>query len=307
MSFKNLSVVALVVLLYLLYLQNKDNSAIKPTTAVTGQALPSPELPDINKQPSQLQDQSISVEPICPFPMLYDLKGARFQLNFNSNIDSANLERQLVSAADELLNTYSNWLETDTISGLRLNVQVLSEQEFNRLLTGKVANPNSYLGVFLAANNLAVIKYVSPEQALATAIHELTHAVNYAIFGPIPRFINEGLAEYIERGSIGSRTEFVLPKGVTKQQAKAELLDFYSLMHSEQDWHSSNNASLYFSGSAWAHFLMSSELGLQSVKMLLQDKASSPCQPLDSELIIRYLSEQYPNFEQDFYYWFDER
>ena len=77
-------------------------------------------------------------------------------------------------------------------------------------------------------------------------------------------------------------------------------------MHSEHDWHSTNNPSLYLSGSAWAHFLLSSELGLEAMKLLLQQKYQAPCQSLTPDQIIETISQTYPNFEQEFYYWFDE-
>ncbi len=242
----------------------------------------------------------------CPFPIKQDLDGLRFKLNLTSAIKTANFYSLMNEAVNKLFSKYSSWLGEESVSGFVVDMIVLPEDEFHTFMIGRVAVPEGYLGAYFPNENLAVIKYVNEEQAIRTGIHEVTHAVNFALFGELPRFINEGLAEYIERTAfVGiSGNDFILPKHIDKTELKNELLDFYSLMHSEQDWHTSNNNSLYFSGSAWAYFLMTSEQGLSAMQQLLQTKLENPCQTLTSEQIIITLSEVYPNFEQDFYYWF---
>ena len=244
----------------------------------------------------------------CPFPITFDTDGAQFELFLSPSNEYEALNAELNLAVQRLFNHYARLLDEEVIAGVRLNVLVLSPVDFDTMLIGKIGQPSAYSGVYFAAENLAVVKYVNFDQALATAVHEVTHAINFSLFGQLPRFLNEGLAETAESHYLVSdvNNSFDLPRTVDKQKARDELLDFYSLMHSEHDWHSTNNSSLYLSGSAWAHFLLSSELGLEAMKLLLQQKYQAPCQSLMPDQIIETISQTYPNFEQEFYYWFDE-
>lgn len=178
--------------------------------------------------------------------------------------------------------------------------------EFDNAMRGRVTDPDKVLGVYFSRENLAVIKFVDSAQALTTGIHEAVHGINYSLFGRLPRFINEGLAEYAERLTTVVPMKFTLPAGWSKQEAKNELLGFYALMHSEQDWHSTNSDSLYLSGNAWASFFLSTDLGLAAIQKVLIHKQNAPCQALTSDDIIAMITDVYPNFEQDFDYWFDE-
>lgn len=314
MSFRSLSLfVPLVLLMGLIFLfwpradepvheevMSKESSVVKEIEQVT-----EPEISLNRNEPSAAE---LSLNNSCQFPIRYDLEGASYKLSFDAKIETGDLSRSLFVAADDLLSTYSKWLGSDEIKGIKLDIKVLSEQDFHDYLLGQVADPKSYLGIYLPLDNLAVVKFVNEQQALATSVHEMVHAINFAIFGPLPRFINEGLAEYIERKAIaGAQQRFILPKGLDKEKARAELLDFYSLMHSEQDWHTRNNSSLYLSGSAWAHFFFTSEKGIEAMQTIMRLKYANPCSELTPEQISSILVEIYPNFEQDFYYWFDEK
>lgn len=250
-----------------------------------------------------------TVQEYCPFPLDSDLEQGQMRLNLKSQIDTGTLKRDIIISTRDLLSRYKSWLEVDTLPGVDVELLVLPELQFNSFMTGRVADPSNYLGAFLPNSNLAVVKFINKQQALATAIHEITHVINHALFGPLPRFVNEGLAEYTENFATKSRSSrtFKLPEGVEFEALKDELLDFYALMYSEHDWHTTNNSSLYLSGSAWAHFLMNSELGLKAIKSLLQQKYLSPCVELSKDSIIDVLAEEYPNFEQDFGYWFEEK
>lgn len=308
MSFNKVTILALVLLLIWYWLGREADTLVIEQTQITESTEPGKasgnELQFIEfkaSSPQQIKTQE------CAFPIFHDFDGASYNLRFNSSVDSGNLISEISSAAGRLISTYANWLDTSFAGGISLNFSILPEQEFIQFLTGKVADPKAYIGVYLPAQNSAVIKYVNHQQAISTSVHELVHVVNFALFGHLPRFINEGLAEYFEgQTGLSTKSEFHLPQGIDKEQARAELLDFYALMNSEHDWHTSNNQSLYLSGSAWAHFLMTSELGLEAMKKMLAQKYEQPCVAITSDEITTILNDTYPNFEQEFYYWFDE-
>lgn len=302
MSFRNISLLLLIILILVFWLQPDEKQSEVPDLP-----LEMADVEPVTDEPSEVSPELAVTESEtdlgaqCPFPLKQDLGGTKYNLEFESTFDTGVLIHAFIHEIDKLLRRYSTWLSTNEIKGLTIDIAVLRQSEFEEFLIGRVANPSAYSGVYLPAENKIIIKYINDEQATKTLAHEVTHAVNFAIFGYLPRFINEGLAEYSEN------KQFSLPSHVDKEQLRTELLDFYSLMNSEQDWHTSNNASLYYSGSAWAHFLMESELGNKAIQAMLKVKLSKPCSSLTSELIITTLSEMYPNFEQDFYYWYEEQ
>lgn len=314
MSFRNLSFFIILSLLFggIFWFWPRANESVHEEVVITENSL-AVEAKSVTENEVRFSlnepiSAELSLDNSCQFPIRYDLDGASYKLSFDAKVETGDLSRSLFVAADNLLSTYSKWLGSDQIKGVKLDIKVLSESEFHEYLLGQVADPKSYLGVYLPQENLAVVKFINEQQALATSVHEMVHAINFTIFGPLPRFINEGLAEYIARKAIvGSQQRFTLPKGLDKEKARAELLDFYSLMHSEQDWHTRNNSSLYLSGSAWAHFFFTSEKGVEAMQTIMRFKYANPCSELTPEQISSILAEIYPNFEQDFYYWFDEK
>lgn len=312
MSIKKFFLPCLLILLCWLWLSREGELVTTDSFIVATDSQIQTTVALIPAPPAKLDDVTVAQAEFasneCPFPITHDFEGGRFKLDFTSAFETHEMYAELMLATKKLLQQYDRLVEGEPIQGLQLNILVLPSAEFESFLVGKVAAPQTYLGVYFPAENLAVVKYLNFEQALKTAIHEVAHAINFAVFGELPRFINEGLAEVAEQNVTVSSdvTGFQLPTGIDKQQARASLLDFYALMHSEHDWHTSNNSSLYLSGSAWANFLLTSEQGVEAVKQLLQQKRQTPCEALNSDQIIDVLTDKYPNFEQDFYYWFDE-
>lgn len=306
MSLKNLLLYALFVVLVGLWLVQQWRQQGSVEVSSTAQTQFVDKRPQTKVQP-KISQTSNDDSKQCPFPLVLNSDQA-FILNITADSELAPLQLELEQAITELLSLYHTWLGSALQSGLSFDLVLLPEHEFNALLMSKGVAPQQYLGVYLAAEDIAVVKYLSAEQALSTSIHELVHAINFKVFGVLPRFLNEGLAQYAQH-SIEQNIHFDgfhLPAQLSQAEAKAELLDFYSLLHSEQDWHTSNNVSLYLTGNAWAHFLLSTEQGLSAVIELLQQKQQSPCQALSSDRIIAVLTTHYPNFEQDFNYWFEQ-
>ncbi|NVK23475.1 MAG: hypothetical protein HWE10_00980 [Gammaproteobacteria bacterium] len=256
------------------------------------------------------------------------LSGERYELQLNSTaFTNNNFTEQLESRLDEVFFQYNQWLNVsteDVLPVVRLQMIFLPNDEqndvsFSRFLKERGIDDESIQGLYLPGSQLAVIKVMSIEQALNTAVHEAIHAINHVYFGQLPRFINEGIAEYFESNSstyspelesskIDSETsQSKLPEWIDLSSPYDDLLDFYTLLYSEVDWHTSNNRSLYFSGSVWFQFLLGAEQGQFALSNILQSKFYEPCEQLTAEEVGNALSESYPLFEQDFNYWFEQQ
>lgn len=219
---------------------------------------------------------------------------------------------QLHSRVQVLLANYERFIDQQRMRNVELKLIFLSPKQFDDFLTSRGHSGASYQGIYYPGGNIAFVKVLNNEQALKTATHELTHAINAQLFGVgFPRFLNEGLAEYLEHypfiaASQQNKQRFNVLDYWSKETARDELLDFYTLINSEQDWHTSNNLSLYFSGALWTQFLMSKPEGLAAISTLLKAKADSPCRKMSADDIVDAFVHTYPDFEQEFYYFFDE-
>jgi len=309
MSFRNTLLYGTFILLCWLWL-NRDKQTLQSLSPSNSESIISSAITSLEDdvQPKlKAKPQVESENRQCKYPLITELDGKKFSLETTYSKQLPSINSNLRRVIDELLNAYANWFGAEKVFGIRFKMLILSPDDFADFMVSRGDDPINFAGVFFSGSNLAVIKYENKEQALTVAAHEAVHAINRAIFGATPRFLNEGLAKYFEtRDSSGQPSDYELPKWVDKQDANAQLLDFYTLMYSEQDWHSTNNDSLYMSGIAWTHFLVSSELGLEAMIQLLTTKINSPCDTLTPEQIIDTLFQVYPNFEQDFYYWFEQ-
>lgn len=239
-------------------------------------------------------------------------QGQQYRLDIKPKEYNNEFALELHSRVKRLITRYQEFVGTQKMRKLDLSLFFLSPTQFDDFLTSRGLSGASYQGIYYPGGNIAFVKVVNKEQAIKTATHEIIHAINAQLFGRgFSRFLNEGLAEYFEHYSFSNgRQEDIKKFNVldywSRQTAHNELLDFYTLINSEQDWHTSNNLSLYFSGALWTQFLMSKPQGLKAMSKLLKAKAYSPCRSMIADDIVDAFVENYPDFEQDFYYFFDE-
>lgn len=239
--------------------------------------------------------------------------GQTYQLNAHLPFLEEQFSLELHTRIRVLLANYERFVGKHRMRNLVFNVRFLTPSQFDDFLTSRGHAGASYQGIYYPGGNISFVKVITNEQALNTAIHEITHAVNAQLFGGgrFPRFLNEGLAEFFEyypysAANQGHKKKFKVLDFWTQQTAKNELLDFYTLINSEQDWHTSNNLSLYYSGALWTQFLMSQPKGIIAISELLKAKADRPCRAMSADDVVDAFVQHYPDFEQDFYYYFDE-
>ena len=270
------------------------------------------------------------------------LLGQRYQLDVQAAKSLNDLQFEFESRLDDVFDQYLTWLSLEGDALLPVVPIIIffirDPENFRQLLAHRGVDPINIQGVYFPRRQRSLVKVNTMEQAIDTAIHEAVHAINDIYFDRMPRFINEGIAEFfennkmlesqlletnkrLENSSLEQEPEysannelnakrasnFQLPSWIDLSAPYDELLDFYTLLYSESDWHTSNNRSLYFSGNIWFRFLLSSEQGQVVLAQILQTKFKAPCEPLMAEDIGDMFSELYPLFEQDFNYWYEQQ
>ena len=155
--------------------------------------------------------------------------------------------------------------------------------------------------------NVAAALRKTDQQVLATSVHEAVHVMNAGMFGWLPRWLNEGMAEYLENMKVyGQSADILVSKFAVQQLSKAPLNLSYVLAADFNQWQGANRSSLYAHSWALVYFLMSTSEGKSVLNRFLTSSATNPCQMLNSH---EFLSHHYPGgmnaLRQNFTRWAD--
>jgi len=163
-------------------------------------------------------------------------------------------------------------------------------------------------GYYLMRYNQAVVYQRNEKQAGQVALHESTHVINAGIFGYLPRWLNEGLAEYAETMTVTGQSAQIRPNPswIIRFRINTNyLLSVDELFSANQrDWNGSKRHAMYATSWSLIYFLMSSEDGRQWLGRLLNEKAHQRCE----RMITRdYIDHFYPGgldqLQQQFNKW----
>jgi len=163
------------------------------------------------------------------------------------------------------------------------------------------------IGFHSSRKNIAAVWQKSDKQVLHTSVHEAVHVINSGMFGYLPRWTNEGLAEYIEDMSLQGQVAVVEPKlQWLRVVADAPLKLEYVLSSGYAQWNAENRRTLYAHSWALMYFLMSQKNSQAMLKAYLAENLTEPCRRLDTA---GYFGQHYPgglaSMEHDFSNWLD--
>lgn len=127
-----------------------------------------------------------------------------------------------------------------------------------------------------ASNSIYLPRYASNEQTMAIARHEMTHAMIAGMLGPIPIWMNEGLAEYMESFSWKLNVAVAQPAvnryGELKNANMAQLAQA-----SYKDFYGADQNMNYLQAAASIYFLLDHQSGRQWLQSSFQFYAQNPC------------------------------
>ncbi len=145
-------------------------------------------------------------------------------------------------------------------------------------------------GFHSSKRNIAAVLYRNDEQLLTTSVHEAVHVMNAGMFGFLPRWLNEGIAEYLEHIHVsGQSVRLPVMKGWYRL-VKDKPISLESLFSSQySDWQGDEINRLY--GNSWAvvFFLMQSKEGKSLITRFLVESAKEPCKEAKmQDFVYRY-------------------
>ena len=141
-----------------------------------------------------------------------------------------------------------------------------------------------------ANNSIYLPRYPTNEQTMAIARHEMTHAMLAGMLGPVPVWINEGLAEYME--SFRWQMNVVIAQPRVDQYGRLQGASMKQLANTEhRDFYGADSQMNYLQAVASIYFLLDHQAGREWLKRSFALYGQNPCRKASAEQLF---SQNYP-------------
>ena len=161
-------------------------------------------------------------------------------------------------------------------------------------------------GFHSTRKNIAASLYRNDAQLLRTSLHEAVHVMNAAMLGNLPRWMNEGIAEYFEHMDVYGQATEIPPHTYWLKIIEKQPLPLTRLFPSVYKmWQQPEMVdSLYAHSWATVFFLMSSPSRKALLTQYMTQQTRAPCQRLNPAT---FFASHYPGgltkLQSDFNYW----
>lgn len=203
------------------------------------------------------------------------------------------LDSKLRIAVEKTYHLIAELLPEEALRRVAVSLKVFGDKaRYNNFreqyLGGQIAWAD---GFYHSKDNTAAVLWRNKAQAQAVALHESIHVINFGLIGIMPRWLNEGMAEYLENlNVIGQGAEIPLSaRSAMRQQLSAPLNAIFQDHHPH--WRNQHRVSLYQSSWALTAFLMESDEGRAHLRRLLSSLSKQRCQSINS---LHWFNEHYP-------------
>lgn len=229
---------------------------------------------------------------------------------FELTLHAANLPPSFTEELRIKLNTvfkvYGQIIGVDALKKVRLNLTVFAtRRSYEQAIKLRGADPTNTDGMYFHSTNSALINYRNEQSAMRTAVHEAVHAVNKAILGSTPRWLNEGLAEYFEytKNSMQLVSVEPHPGWVNNKRVAQSVFTINWLIGLDDTWQTGDDTKLYASSWAAIYFMMDSNKGKQFLKSIMLAEQKSPCSKLTAAELKNMLYQHFPQLDKDYRQW----
>ena len=232
-----------------------------------------------------------------------------FELNLVADDLPASFQQQLEQRLLNLFRVYRALLGREHLRRVALNLRLFADRErYEQYILAQGAADVDSQGVYFGRLISGAIHVRYPRQGLRTTVHEAVHAINHALIGATPRWLNEGLAEYLETidGAAASPGVGLNGSWLNRDNTfRYEFFDFSTLINSESYWlpGTEERRVLYGNSWHWIHFLMDAPHRVELLSGLLKAELAAPCTPMDGSSYYQHLTAGAPNIEIDFLNW----
>lgn len=199
------------------------------------------------------------------------------------------LQTRIMADTQQIFLFLARHLEVDRLRQVYLDLRLLPDKgSFNRYRRKHAPSLDTNTGFYMANKNEAVVRILTgrsgDSRTLGVVRHETSHLIAAALFGSLPNWLNEGLAEYFERLDVDGQAKIIRPSGyylklLRKRLQRGSLPDLQQhLRLSRQQWRREDQALRYAIAWSLVFFLNSEPQGRHLLASLLSEQAAHRCQ-----------------------------
>ncbi|TYK66008.1 hypothetical protein [Colwellia echini] len=184
-----------------------------------------------------------------------------FNLDLNTESLPYDFNQNLTVRLNKVFELYGQLLDRDSLKKVDIKLHVYqSKTAFNQIKKQhNMSTADNINGFYSHSNNKAYLLFRSNKRTMRTAAHEATHAINRAIIGYTPRWLNEGLAEYSEFIHVVGNSAKVYPNSdwTKKNVISKDPLPLNTLFSAtSSQWDSDLRQRLYATSWAFIYYMM---------------------------------------------------
>jgi hypothetical protein len=231
-----------------------------------------------------------------------------FTLDLNTESLPYDFNQKLTAKLNKLFELYGKLLDSSALKKVDINLRVYqSKIAFQQIKKQhNMPSGNESDGFYSHSNNQAYILFKNNERTMETAAHEATHAINRAIIGYTPRWLNEGLAEYSENIQVVGKSATIYPdKSWTyKNFISAHLLPLSTLLSAKNSqWNSGIRQQLYATSWAFVYFMMEHPHRKSILARFIKSEQQNLCNTIDKDKIEQQLDIPLNMLQRQFSSW----
>ncbi|WP_105265108.1 DUF1570 domain-containing protein [Pseudoalteromonas sp. T1lg76] len=196
---------------------------------------------------------------------------------------------RLESTLNGVFKAYSQVVGREAMRKVDLRLHVLpTRSSYLAAIRRAGSTSSNSVGSYFGRSNEAYIEYRGDVQTMRTAIHEAVHAINHAVLGNTPSWLNEGLAEYFEHTEIELQLVMVHPNPswVRDGWLQQSVYSPGHLWQAEALWQNDGDSSkLYRSSWAFISYLLHNPEGRKAFKRVVRAQVAQRCQKLSAQQV----------------------
>lgn len=156
-----------------------------------------------------------------------------------------------------------------------------------------------------ASNSIYLPRYENIKQTMAIARHEMTHAMLAGMLGPVPVWINEGLAEYME--SFSWRLNIAVAEPRVSEYRRLRGSNMEQLANTDhQDFYGAQQKANYLQAAASIYFLLDHQQGREWLKRSFAFYAQNPCRKASVDQLFASYPGGVANASHNFNAWLNK-
>ncbi|WP_105255238.1 DUF4124 domain-containing protein [Pseudoalteromonas sp. T1lg75] len=202
---------------------------------------------------------------------------------------NSDFRARLESTLNGVFKAYSQVVGKDAMHKVHLRLHVLpTRSSYLAAIRRAGSSSSNSIGSYFRRSNEAYIEYRGDEQTMRTAIHEAVHAINHAVLGNTPSWLNEGLAEYFEHTEIELQLVMVHPNPswIRKGWLQNSVYSPSHLWQAEALWQNDGDSSkLYRSSWAFISYLLHNPEGRNVFKRVVKAQVAQRCRELSAQQV----------------------